>query len=65
MICPGICHGYSFKTNHYKEWEVIKMEKSSGFFLNMASLCGLVTVAIVIGIVAVCDKYLLKSKYQV
>ncbi len=48
-----------------KQKKEIKAEKSSEFFLNIASLCGLVTVAIAIGIIATCDKYLLKSKYQI
>jgi hypothetical protein len=48
-----------------KQKKEIKAEKSSEFFLNISSLCGLVTVAIAIGIIATCDKYLLKSKYQI
>ncbi len=48
-----------------KKKKVINAEKPSEFFLNISSLCGLVTVAIAIGIIATCDKYLLKSKYQI
>jgi hypothetical protein len=41
------------------------MNKSSEFFLNIASLCGLITVTIAIGIIAAWDKFLIKSKFQV
>jgi len=41
------------------------VEKSSEFFSNIASLCGLITVAIAIGIMAAFDRYLLKGKNQI
>lgn len=40
------------------------MNKSTEFFLNVASLCGLITVTIAIGIIAAWDKYLLKGKIR-
>jgi len=53
---------YPCKSKLRKE---IRVEKSSEFFSNIASLCGLITVAIAIGIMAAFDRYLLKGKNQI